>query len=171
MLDRYKLKMLASTAPGPTSRPRPRKLQLVGGRDLRQSSRSAFDRQRSLAVLSLSACLPPSRFDSELTQALEEAENEREQKDKVFQENSALGTEIYTLRHSLQVRKPTLFSFFFFVQRRDSQSFFFLLSQFVVSIDPQPSILVKCHPFYDLVSWLATDTRKSNNHVSTKQAM
>lgn len=42
------------------------------------------------------------RFDSELTQALEEAENEREQKDKVSQENSALGVEIYTLRHSLQ---------------------------------------------------------------------
>lgn len=49
--------------------------------------------------------MPPSRFDSELTQALEEAENEREQKDKVSQENSALGAEIYTLRHSLQVRK------------------------------------------------------------------
>ncbi|GLD56815.1 unconventional myosin-XVIIIb isoform X2, partial [Lates japonicus] len=42
------------------------------------------------------------RFDSELTQALEEADNEREQKDKAFQENTALGTEIYTLRRSLQ---------------------------------------------------------------------
>ncbi|CAK6977438.1 PREDICTED: unconventional myosin-XVIIIb isoform X2 [Scomber scombrus] len=42
------------------------------------------------------------RFDSELTQALEEADNEREQKDKVFQENIALGAEIYSLRHNLQ---------------------------------------------------------------------
>ncbi|KAM7392340.1 hypothetical protein PAMA_007450 [Pampus argenteus] len=42
------------------------------------------------------------RFDSELTQALEEAENEREQKDKAFQENSSLGTEINTLRLNLQ---------------------------------------------------------------------
>uniref|UniRef100_A0A3Q0RQE1 Myosin motor domain-containing protein n=1 Tax=Amphilophus citrinellus TaxID=61819 RepID=A0A3Q0RQE1_AMPCI len=42
------------------------------------------------------------RFDNELTQALEEAENEREQKDKAFQENTALGSEIYTLRRSLQ---------------------------------------------------------------------
>ncbi|XP_038590162.1 unconventional myosin-XVIIIb-like isoform X1 [Micropterus salmoides] len=42
------------------------------------------------------------RFDSELTQALEEADNEREQKDKAFQENTALGAEIYTLRRSLQ---------------------------------------------------------------------
>ncbi|XP_030006849.1 unconventional myosin-XVIIIb isoform X2 [Sphaeramia orbicularis] len=42
------------------------------------------------------------RFDNELTQALEEADNEREQKDKTFQENSALGIEIYTLRHNLQ---------------------------------------------------------------------
>uniref|UniRef100_UPI003AACADF6 unconventional myosin-XVIIIb-like n=1 Tax=Centroberyx gerrardi TaxID=166262 RepID=UPI003AACADF6 len=42
------------------------------------------------------------RFDSELTQALEEADNEREQKDKVIQENTALGAEIYTLRRNLQ---------------------------------------------------------------------
>ncbi|XP_047425911.1 unconventional myosin-XVIIIb-like isoform X2 [Mugil cephalus] len=42
------------------------------------------------------------RFDSELTQALEEADNEREQKDKAFHENTALGTEIFTLRRSLQ---------------------------------------------------------------------
>lgn len=42
------------------------------------------------------------RFDSELTQALEEADNEREQKDKACQENAALGTEIYTLRRNLQ---------------------------------------------------------------------
>ncbi|XP_041666015.1 unconventional myosin-XVIIIb-like isoform X2 [Cheilinus undulatus] len=42
------------------------------------------------------------RFDSELTQALEEADNEREQKDKACQENTALGTEIYTLRRNLQ---------------------------------------------------------------------
>ncbi|XP_033502527.2 unconventional myosin-XVIIIb [Epinephelus lanceolatus] len=42
------------------------------------------------------------RFDSELTQALEEADNEREQKDKAVQENTALGTEIYTLRRNLQ---------------------------------------------------------------------
>lgn len=42
------------------------------------------------------------RFDSELTQALEEADNEREQKDKAFQENTALGAEIYALRRNLQ---------------------------------------------------------------------
>ncbi|XP_026212504.1 unconventional myosin-XVIIIb isoform X2 [Anabas testudineus] len=42
------------------------------------------------------------RFDSELTQALEEADNEREQKDKAFQENTALGVEIYSLRRNLQ---------------------------------------------------------------------
>ncbi|XP_059213270.1 unconventional myosin-XVIIIb-like [Centropristis striata] len=42
------------------------------------------------------------RFDSELTQALEEADNEREQKDKAFLENTALGAEIYTLRRNLQ---------------------------------------------------------------------
>ncbi|KAK2818617.1 hypothetical protein Q5P01_024178 [Channa striata] len=42
------------------------------------------------------------RFDSELTQALEEADNEREQKDKAFLENTSLGVEIYTLRRSLQ---------------------------------------------------------------------
>ncbi|KAM9841620.1 unconventional myosin-XVIIIb [Aulostomus maculatus] len=42
------------------------------------------------------------RFDSELTQALEEADNEREQKDKAFHENTVLGTEIYSLRRSLQ---------------------------------------------------------------------
>ncbi|XP_034752906.1 unconventional myosin-XVIIIb-like [Etheostoma cragini] len=44
------------------------------------------------------------RFDSELTQALEEADTERELKDKAFQENAALGAEIYTLRRNLQVR-------------------------------------------------------------------
>ncbi|KAF7650042.1 hypothetical protein LDENG_00131310 [Lucifuga dentata] len=42
------------------------------------------------------------RFDNELTQALVEADNEREQKDKAVQESTALGAEIYTLRHSLQ---------------------------------------------------------------------
>ncbi|XP_069369358.1 unconventional myosin-XVIIIb isoform X2 [Paralichthys olivaceus] len=42
------------------------------------------------------------RFDNELTQALKETDNEREQKDKAFQENTALGTEIYTLRRNLQ---------------------------------------------------------------------
>ncbi|XP_074546417.1 unconventional myosin-XVIIIb [Halichoeres trimaculatus] len=42
------------------------------------------------------------RFDSELTQALKEADNEREQKDKACQENAALGAEIYTLRRNLQ---------------------------------------------------------------------
>lgn len=43
------------------------------------------------------------RFDNELTQALEEAENERDQKDKVSQENATLGAQIYTLRQNLQV--------------------------------------------------------------------
>ncbi|XP_060917169.1 unconventional myosin-XVIIIb-like isoform X2 [Labrus mixtus] len=42
------------------------------------------------------------RFDSELTQALEEADSEREQKDKACQENTSLGAEIYTLRRNLQ---------------------------------------------------------------------
>ncbi|XP_026028449.1 unconventional myosin-XVIIIb isoform X2 [Astatotilapia calliptera] len=42
------------------------------------------------------------RFDNKLTQALEEAECEREQKDKAFQENTALGAEIYKLRCSQQ---------------------------------------------------------------------
>ncbi|XP_016537207.1 unconventional myosin-XVIIIb [Poecilia formosa] len=42
------------------------------------------------------------RFDSELAQALEEANSEREQKDKALQENSALGSEVFTLRRSLQ---------------------------------------------------------------------
>lgn len=77
-----------------------------GGRNLRQSLRSVPNSRRPLSV-----CLPPSRFDSELTQALEGAENEREQKDKVSQENAALGAEIYTLRRSLQVRQQILFIF------------------------------------------------------------
>ncbi|XP_059893989.1 unconventional myosin-XVIIIb-like isoform X1 [Gadus macrocephalus] len=42
------------------------------------------------------------RFDSELTQALEQAENERELKDKVTQENTTMGGQIYTLRANLQ---------------------------------------------------------------------
>uniref|UniRef100_A0A3P9PHC8 Myosin XVIIIB n=1 Tax=Poecilia reticulata TaxID=8081 RepID=A0A3P9PHC8_POERE len=42
------------------------------------------------------------RFDSELAQALEEANREREQKDKALQENSALGSEVFSLRCSLQ---------------------------------------------------------------------
>ncbi|KAM9455976.1 unconventional myosin-XVIIIb [Clarias gariepinus] len=41
------------------------------------------------------------RFDSELTQALEEADNEKEQKDKAIQENTALGAGIFSLRQSL----------------------------------------------------------------------
>lgn len=52
--------------------------------------------------------VPVARFDSELAQALEEAENERDQKDKALQENTALGTEIYTLRRNLQVRVGNL---------------------------------------------------------------
>lgn len=48
--------------------------------------------------------VPLARFDGELAQALEEAENERDQKDKALQENTALVTEIYTLRRNLQVR-------------------------------------------------------------------
>ncbi|XP_069557143.1 unconventional myosin-XVIIIb-like isoform X1 [Brachyistius frenatus] len=42
------------------------------------------------------------RFDNELTQALEEADNEREQKEKACHESTALGAEIFTLRRSLQ---------------------------------------------------------------------
>lgn len=43
------------------------------------------------------------RFDSELTRALEEADNEREQKDKAIQENIALGAEIFSLHRTLKV--------------------------------------------------------------------
>ncbi|XP_061732171.1 LOW QUALITY PROTEIN: unconventional myosin-XVIIIb-like [Nerophis ophidion] len=42
------------------------------------------------------------RFDSKLTQALEEADGERELKDKAVQENAALGAELITLRRHLQ---------------------------------------------------------------------
>ncbi|XP_072515670.1 unconventional myosin-XVIIIb-like [Salminus brasiliensis] len=42
------------------------------------------------------------RFDSELTRALEEAEREREQKDKAIQESTALGGEIFSLRRTLK---------------------------------------------------------------------
>ncbi|KAM6984888.1 unconventional myosin-XVIIIb [Aplochiton taeniatus] len=42
------------------------------------------------------------RFDSELTQALEEAHSEREQKEKVVHDSTALGTQIYIMRRSLQ---------------------------------------------------------------------
>ncbi|XP_066507177.1 unconventional myosin-XVIIIb-like [Hoplias malabaricus] len=42
------------------------------------------------------------RFDSELTRALEEAESEREQKDKAIQENIALGGEVFCLRRDLK---------------------------------------------------------------------
>jgi len=38
-----------------------------------------------------------------LTQALEEADNGREQKEKALLENAALGTEVFNLRRSLQV--------------------------------------------------------------------
>ncbi|ROL54073.1 Unconventional myosin-XVIIIb [Anabarilius grahami] len=39
---------------------------------------------------------------SELTQALEQADNEREQKERAIQENTALGAEIFTLRKTLK---------------------------------------------------------------------
>ncbi|CAB1318762.1 unnamed protein product, partial [Coregonus sp. 'balchen'] len=42
------------------------------------------------------------QFDSELTQALEEADKERELKDKAIHESTALGAEIYTLKRTLQ---------------------------------------------------------------------
>ncbi|XP_049325011.1 unconventional myosin-XVIIIb-like [Astyanax mexicanus] len=42
------------------------------------------------------------RFDSELTRALEEAESEREQKDRAVQESTALGGEIFSLRRVLK---------------------------------------------------------------------
>ncbi|XP_026130318.1 unconventional myosin-XVIIIb-like isoform X1 [Carassius auratus] len=42
------------------------------------------------------------RFDSELTQALEQADNEREQKERAIQENTTLGAEIFTLRKTLK---------------------------------------------------------------------
>lgn len=43
------------------------------------------------------------RFDSELTRALEEADYEREQKDKAIQERIALGAEIFSLHRTLKV--------------------------------------------------------------------
>ncbi|XP_039533240.1 unconventional myosin-XVIIIb-like [Pimephales promelas] len=42
------------------------------------------------------------RFDSELTQALEQANNEREQKERAIQENTVLGAEILALRKTLK---------------------------------------------------------------------
>ncbi|XP_016431831.1 unconventional myosin-XVIIIb-like [Sinocyclocheilus rhinocerous] len=42
------------------------------------------------------------RFDSELTQALEQADNEREQKERAIQENTTLGAEIFTLHKTLK---------------------------------------------------------------------
>ncbi|XP_016132795.1 unconventional myosin-XVIIIb-like [Sinocyclocheilus grahami] len=42
------------------------------------------------------------RFDSELTQVLEQADNEREQKERAIQENTTLGAEIFTLRKTLK---------------------------------------------------------------------
>lgn len=49
------------------------------------------------------ACVP-HRFDTELTQALEEADSEREAKEKVIQENTALTGKLLSLQHSLQVQ-------------------------------------------------------------------
>lgn len=51
-----------------------------------------------------SVCVCVCRFDSELTQALEQADNEREQKERAIQENTALGAEIFTLRKTLKVQ-------------------------------------------------------------------
>ncbi|XP_072228607.1 LOW QUALITY PROTEIN: unconventional myosin-XVIIIb-like [Leuresthes tenuis] len=42
------------------------------------------------------------RFDNELSQALEDADSGREQKEKALLENAALGTEVFNLRRSLQ---------------------------------------------------------------------
>ncbi|XP_036384413.1 unconventional myosin-XVIIIb-like [Megalops cyprinoides] len=42
------------------------------------------------------------RFDNELTQALEEADSEREQKEKVIQENAALNAELFGAQRSLK---------------------------------------------------------------------
>ncbi|KAJ8400053.1 hypothetical protein AAFF_G00400920 [Aldrovandia affinis] len=42
------------------------------------------------------------RFDSELTQALEQVDNERELKEKVIQENTALSGELFIFRRSLK---------------------------------------------------------------------
>ncbi|XP_035391296.1 unconventional myosin-XVIIIb-like isoform X2 [Electrophorus electricus] len=42
------------------------------------------------------------RFDGELTRALEEVDNEREQKHKVIQEITALGADVFSLRRSFQ---------------------------------------------------------------------
>ncbi len=49
-------------------------------------------------------CVCLCRFDSELTHALEQADNESEQKERAIQDNAALGAEIFTLRKMLKVR-------------------------------------------------------------------
>ena len=51
----------------------------------------------------------PHRFDNELTQALEEADNEREVKEKVIQESTALTGKLLSLQHNLKVQIITLF--------------------------------------------------------------
>uniref|UniRef100_A0AAY5L4B0 Myosin motor domain-containing protein n=1 Tax=Esox lucius TaxID=8010 RepID=A0AAY5L4B0_ESOLU len=48
------------------------------------------------------------RFDSELTQALEEADRERELKDKAIHESTVLRSEIYSLKRTLQVHSAHL---------------------------------------------------------------
>lgn len=59
---------------------------------------------QALCLVCVPVCVCVCRFDSELTQALEQADNEREQKDRVILENTALGAEIFTLRKTLKVR-------------------------------------------------------------------
>ncbi|KAL4609513.1 unconventional myosin-XVIIIb-like [Arapaima gigas] len=48
------------------------------------------------------------RFDNELTQALEQADSEREQKEKFIQENAALRAEIFILQRSLKESQSDL---------------------------------------------------------------
>lgn len=57
-----------------------------------------------LACVWVRVCVCVCRFDSELTQALEQADNEREQKERAIQENTVLGGEIFTLHKTLKVR-------------------------------------------------------------------
>lgn len=70
----------------------------------RKQRRSVSLTHRAFMLNIHDTCACVSRFDSELTQALEQADNEREQKDRVIQENTALGAEIFTLRKTLKVK-------------------------------------------------------------------
>lgn len=65
-----------------------------------------------VCFLYIYACDVVYRFDSELTRALGEADNEREQKDKAIQESIALRAEIFSLHQKMKVwNRVTKYSF------------------------------------------------------------